>query len=197
MMPTGYTAGIADGKITTLEQYAMACARAFGALVKMRDDPFDAPIPEEMKVDNYYVTSAKEKNEAYEAFIALDQLGLESLHQKEIADAWEYFNKSKAEKKVQADRYAVMLVLAKNWKPPSDDFRTFKEFMVSQIEQSLHFDIYDSKPPENISFKDWLAAKREKMAYEVSYAFKALEEETGRVNKANKWIRALRESLKP
>lgn len=146
-MPTGYTVGIADGKITTFEQYAMTCARAFGALVMMRDDPFDAPIPEEIKVADYYVTNAKEKSEAYDAFIALDQDGLEALYQKESADAWTYYNKS--------------------------------------------------KPPENVTFKDWLAKNREKMAADVAYAYTSLQKEQTRIINANKWLRLLRESLKP
>ena len=46
-MPTGYTADIQDGKITTLREYALSCARAFGALIMMRDDPHDAPIADD------------------------------------------------------------------------------------------------------------------------------------------------------
>ena len=44
-MPTGYTAGILEGE--TFEQYALQCAKAFGALVMMRDEPSDAPIPDQ------------------------------------------------------------------------------------------------------------------------------------------------------
>jgi hypothetical protein len=54
-MPTGYTAPIADGM--TFEQYALGCARAFGALVTMRDEPSDAPIPEKLEPDTYYQRS--------------------------------------------------------------------------------------------------------------------------------------------
>lgn len=54
-MPTGYTAAIADG--IDFKTYALSCARAFGALVEMRDEPANAPIPEEFKPSSYYVTS--------------------------------------------------------------------------------------------------------------------------------------------
>ena len=39
-MPTGYTHGIIDGDITTFEQFAERCSRAF--LIHMRDDSSDA-----------------------------------------------------------------------------------------------------------------------------------------------------------
>lgn len=49
-MPTGYTADVQSGKVTDFAEYAMNCARAFGALVLMRDDPSDADIPERFEL---------------------------------------------------------------------------------------------------------------------------------------------------
>jgi len=37
-MPTGYTADLNDGKQVTFQEFTMKCARAFGALIEMRDD---------------------------------------------------------------------------------------------------------------------------------------------------------------
>lgn len=37
-MPTGYTASVQEGKVTEFRDFAMECARAFGALVMMRDE---------------------------------------------------------------------------------------------------------------------------------------------------------------
>jgi hypothetical protein len=48
-MPTGYTAAVADGTITEFPDFAMQCARAFGTLVLMRDEPQDAAIPEKFE----------------------------------------------------------------------------------------------------------------------------------------------------
>ena len=41
-MPTGYTHDIPAG--ITFRQFALNCARAFGANIAMRDDPADKPI---------------------------------------------------------------------------------------------------------------------------------------------------------
>lgn len=40
-MPTGYTAGILDNKITTFSEFALLCSRAFGATIHMREDDLD------------------------------------------------------------------------------------------------------------------------------------------------------------
>lgn len=45
-MPTGYTADVADGKITDFVEYALQCARAFGACIMLRDEPISSEIPE-------------------------------------------------------------------------------------------------------------------------------------------------------
>ena len=52
-MPTGYTAGILDGKITTFPQFAKQCMRAFGATIHMRDDDMDAEITPRTPSDYY------------------------------------------------------------------------------------------------------------------------------------------------
>ena len=41
-MPTGYTAEILNGEIKTFPEFAKKCARAFGAMIHMRDDSLDA-----------------------------------------------------------------------------------------------------------------------------------------------------------
>ena len=35
-MPTGYTAAVCSGEITEIKDFALSCARAFGALITMR-----------------------------------------------------------------------------------------------------------------------------------------------------------------
>lgn len=196
-MPTGYTAGIGDGKITTLEQYAWTCAQAFGALVSMRDDAHDAQIPEQLAVGQYYIDSAKESTEAFERFKSMSQDELEAENQKEMAEALAYYEKRIAENKALAKRYSSMLDDVLAWTPPTEDFVQFKDFMTEQILTSQRCDLYEVTPPVIVPFKEWLSSKQEKLARSASYSFKNLEEETARVSKRNKWISQLRESLKP
>jgi hypothetical protein len=53
-MPTGYTDGVQDGTVKTLKEYALICARAFGATITMRDAPLDIAIPEKFEQSEYY-----------------------------------------------------------------------------------------------------------------------------------------------
>ena len=57
-MPTGFTCDIKDG--ITFERFALNCARAFGALINMRDDSLDAEIPDEIKPSDHHVKALAE-----------------------------------------------------------------------------------------------------------------------------------------
>lgn len=59
-MPTGYTHGVQDGTVTEFRDFALICARAFGATILMRDDPMDAPIPDEFQSSTYHLDRLKE-----------------------------------------------------------------------------------------------------------------------------------------
>src|SRR6185437_5714856 len=76
-MPTGYTYPVTDGKITQFNDFAMSCARAFGALISMRDDPRDAPILDEIKPDTKY----------YDDRIAADTKRIDEIQAMTLADA--------------------------------------------------------------------------------------------------------------
>ena len=62
-MPTGYTHPVQEGKITELRDFALNCARAFGACVTMRDDPSDTPIPGKFEPSDYHIKALKEAKE--------------------------------------------------------------------------------------------------------------------------------------
>lgn len=71
-MATGYTCDVSDGKITTLRDFALRCARAFGALITMRDEPFDAPIPEKFEPHtDYHDKAIREAREQLEKLSAM------------------------------------------------------------------------------------------------------------------------------
>lgn len=46
-MPTGYTADLME-KGMEFKPFVLQCARAFGALITMRDDSLDAPSPKSL-----------------------------------------------------------------------------------------------------------------------------------------------------
>ncbi len=51
-MPTGYTCDIEKG--ITFKEYALGCARAFGAFVSLRDEDKDIELPDGFPLDSYH-----------------------------------------------------------------------------------------------------------------------------------------------
>lgn len=53
-MPSGYTSDIYHGKDVTFKEFALKCARNFGALMHMRDESLDTPIRLKNLEDSYH-----------------------------------------------------------------------------------------------------------------------------------------------
>src|SRR5690606_7429142 len=59
-MPTGYTSPIYEGEDISGEDFILSCARQFGGLIHMRDEPSDAPIRLRDMDTKYYDNKIKE-----------------------------------------------------------------------------------------------------------------------------------------
>ena len=196
-MPTGYTAAIEKG--ITFNQYAMSCARAFGACVLMRDEASDTPIPEDFKPSDWHkkeLTKAKRE--------------LAKLVKTNITEATELaLNEYEGEKKrvakaIEKDRklvanYNTMLEKVKAWQAPTPDHVEFKEFMASQIESSIEFDsmevYYYEHSPKLLSGEGWLIQKKEEAIRNLHYHTREHNAEIVRIDNRNSWIKSLRDSL--
>ena len=54
-MPTGYTAYIEDGDITTGKEFLKLCTRAFGVAIDQKDDPLSVPTKTKFEPSQYYI----------------------------------------------------------------------------------------------------------------------------------------------
>lgn len=196
MMPTGYTAAIKDG--ITFEQFVMRCSRAMGAMIMMRDDPMDAPIPERFEPSDYHAKAIKRAQEDLcwlrqmpdtEAEREAENDFLEELarHEQRIAEA------NDLRKKYHDMREKVLA-----WVPPSADHENFKAFMHKQITESIDFDCDTScdKRPEKLSASCWKAIRIAKAERDLAYHTEENAKEIERTESRNTWLRLLRESLK-
>lgn len=198
-MSSGYTADLYDGKEKTFAEFTLGCARAFGALITMRDEPSDAPIPDEFEPSEW-VREAVEKAKA-----ALDEAERRSI------DEWEDLEREDRDKTAKAiedaartgagirARYESMLAHVRGWEPPSADHQGLKDFMVKQLEESIRFDCSDlsdvwtvPSPRSPQSFRSTQLAARHSA---LERAEKSWAEELERVDGRNRWVRQLRESL--
>lgn len=66
-MPTGYTAFIEDGDITTSKEFLLLCLRNFGIAIDVRDEPLTVPTPTHFKpcvyAQNRYIAAIEHLKE--------------------------------------------------------------------------------------------------------------------------------------
>lgn len=200
-MPTGYTDGVMQGKITELKDFAALCARAFGACVMMRDEPLDTPIPEEFEPCTYHKDRLKQVQAELESFSNKSPEELMEDFEEYKASQKEFALRVIEEKNNYRTRYESMLEKVRAYTSPSVDHHKFKEFMVSQLVDSISFDCDTSyylgllEEVEKLDFKQWALDKQKSLLYDIQYHTKHDKEEEERTNSRNEWISKLRESL--
>jgi len=190
-MPTGYTAAVGEGKITTLRQFALQCARGMGACIMMRDDPWDAPIPERFEPNTGY----HDKGLAA-AQKLLDELPLltddECINRAdEDYDArFASYQKYEDERKAENGRYRDMLAAVRGWDTEAEGI---KDFMVDQLRISIRD--FSENPPKRLSGEEWRATVIASAIRDVNYHTEERVKEIQRTEGRNQWVAALRISL--
>lgn len=108
-MPTGYTHKVQEGTITEFKDFALSCARAFGALITMRDDPMDATIPDVIEPDGYYAECVAERKSEFERLqsMSVDQQTLAYIADKKHDE--DYRQQRIERNKSERQRYEAML----------------------------------------------------------------------------------------
>lgn len=84
-------------------------------------------------------------------------------------------------------------------KPPSSEHQGLKDFMISQLEESIRFDkmIDETFTKVNeVTGREWLQKQIALCLWDVEYHTENNLKEIARVGKRNLWIKQLRESLK-
>ena len=195
-MPTGYTADLYEGKEVTFEEFVMKCARAFGALITMRDEPLDAPIPEEFQPSDWHLKELEEARQRLAEIQSWDEEQAEQEAKKAYQEAVRRRNEVIARNIQIRQRYEKMLVQVQAWIPPTPDHRGLKNFMIDQLKKSIEFDCsYVPDEPEQLSGAEYKQQQIAKVQRDIEYHTKEYEEEVKRVQE-NEWLRALRESLR-
>jgi hypothetical protein len=196
-MPTGYTQILNDKPDTTFQEFALRCARAMGALVMMRDEPLDAPIPDDVSpVSTYYTEALQGARADYERYRAMRIDEAERLSVEEYEQAIVRHSSAVAENEAQRERYEAMLAQVRAWEPPTSDHQGFKDYMVKQLEESIQFDCgYTLPAPVQLEPQAWLQGKIAKAIRDIEYNEQYLREDEQRSRERNAWVKALRESL--
>lgn len=197
LMPSGYTAGVADGSITDFPTFAMRCARAFGALVTMRDDPVDAQIPDEIEPAPYYDERCARLEAELATLLALTPGEAEERARQEYEGDLRIDAECAAHKAAVRQRYEAMLAEVRAWTPPTEDHEGMKAFMLEQLTGSIDFDCHEfpREPRKLLSGEEWLRLTVASTRRMLADAREQANEEALRAKRRTEWLRALRGSL--
>lgn len=199
-MPTGYTAAVQDGKITSLREYAMACARAFGALISMRDCPSDAPIPDRLEPHTSYYDERIADAQARLAELprlTADECDVRS--EAEYRQALSRHTEANVERARQKSRYENMLAKVREWRAP-EELSGLKDFMTEQLTQSIDHDCSESyrpAPPVRLTGEAWREQALASASRDIAYSLPERQKEIDRTNDRQRWLDSLRGSLPP
>jgi hypothetical protein len=194
-MPTGYTAKVKDGNVS-FRDYALDCARAFGALVEMRDEPLGKRIPSKFKPSPYHSKQlSKARRELQTAQNMTDVRALE-LAERQYDEALQDYNTALRDVATTTERYVKMRAKAKAWKAPTSEHTELREFMISQLEQSIDFDCrVHSEIPKRMKPQEYRAMLIKQAERNLEYHTEKLQEEVERVQGRTEWVKQLRKSL--
>lgn len=195
-MPTGHTAKILKG--CTFEEFVWSCARSMGFMIHMKESPMDAPISINSAhfFDNeYYRTQVDKLTQELEVFLGFSDDDwkeyLENKYNEEINRRIE--NRKRKNKDKQT--YEAMLEKVVEWNVP-DGFDFLKEYLTSQIEDSISHDCFDSK------YDDPGAVERSSkeavlkgVKKDLKYNKEQLEKEQERHSERLTYIRTLNQSV--
>lgn len=199
-MPTGYTAPIYEGQDLSLSEYAQRCARAFGALMSLRDEPLSNSIPDKIESSTYYNDMLAKVQREYEEFLQNPPTiaFAEAEYDKLIAKEMEDMARQNAKAKELELRYRALLDKVNAWQPPTPEHTGLKSFMVRQLELSIEADCSIRDTPNNMPYKDdfindMVNGESLKLLLE-HYKDRVAKEDFNNKLK-NEWIKQLKDSL--
>ena len=196
-MPTGYTATLVE-KGQTFQDFIMGCARAFGALIDMRDDPHDAPIPDKFEPSEYHAKQIIDSREKLAMLKAMTDTAREAFGQAEKDAEINRLTEVVAGNIAENNRLDDMAAQVRAWNPPTDDHKGLKEFMLQQIRISKNEPDYYQNLAEDAEKKTAMAyyiAAVSECARNVKYHTEEHSKEVERVSGRTEWVRQLRASI--
>ena len=191
-MPSGYTSDIYNGKEVTFKDFALGCARAFGACVMQRDDPADEK-PKIMPEESYHTEELKKLKK----FEKPTKAQFDSYVKETIAD----YEKSIKEKNELKKRYSDMLEEVNNWQPPTKEHERLKAFMIEQLTESKQWDcggsFFESELTSlsAMTYEDYVTKKLAVYNGSIKYHKEYEAEDLDNIKQRNKWITDLYNSL--
>lgn len=198
-MPTGYTEPIKDGM--QFPEYALRCARQFGAMIRFRDESLGKPLPDEMEPILYHKEKALEVEKELDNIASMSDSDCEIAAMSEYNSAVKTYHRQIKEHEELELKYRAILEKAHQWNPPTEDHKGLKTFMVEQLRSSIDFDCDVQYYKQSLSKlapktgKQWRDYEDQRLLDSLKYHKESWDKELKVVARANRWLRKLRESV--
>ena len=203
-MPTGYTAGILDGKIKTFPEFAKTCMRAFGATIHMRDDDSDAEYTPRTPSD-YHTKEIEKTDKILKDAESMTDKEILAERKKELEESKKYHVKEIAKTKIDRQNLNSILEKAREYQPPTSEHTGIKDFMIQQITETIKYDgetnYHDEaleKIESELSCMDANRTRKDKIAKakkDLKYHADELTKDIERCEQSNKWVNEFIKSL--
>jgi len=188
----------------TFQEFTLTCAKAFGALIHMRDEPWDAPItlrPKTMSGNSYHVEAEAAARVELNELLAMDvneRLAYgERTRESSIKSAKESLDRITRSNATLDDMRASVLA----WTPPTADHQELKAFMLDQLAISSDkpdYYVRALKEAESTSAAKFYEDSVNGAQRSVAYHAKNIREDAEKAKTKtdpNAWIIALFKSL--
>lgn len=203
-MPTGYTAYIEDGDITTGKDFLKLCTRAFGVAIDQKDDPLSVPTKTKFKPSQHYIDAYNRACDALRDAKSISfneaKLRLSARHHKKVEDCKKCVEKYSDLR----NKYLKVRREVEAWTPPTPEHDGLKKFALEQIdmcipsEESIHEFINKSKEPlylSNETITEFIEDNIAQCKSNVAYYKKSMNAEYERVHEKQEWMDKFLKSL--
>lgn len=202
-MPTGYTAYIKDGKITSRKEFLKLCTRAFGIAIDLKEESLDVPTPSHFEPHPYYEKAYKDSLASREKAYSMT---LEEVKEDIISKYDD--NKGRAAKilegyKDEDKKYLKVREEVEKWIPPTPEHENLKKFCLEQIDMSLNTALYEwcekdinkELDTSDDTIKKCIDILRDNADKQVKRRYEKWQEELKRVEEKNLWMKQFLDSL--
>lgn len=200
-MPSYYTSDIYEGKNVSFQDFALKCARQFGAFVHMNEEDPDSTLTRHM-VSDYYKNNLRETENEFALFLKASREQREKMFEIEMEKELKHYKEKIKEEKELKEKYQALLEQAKAYKPPTKEFNNYKDYMLNQLNQAIKFDCSNERwylaqiaSVEAETFDIWEQEKMDLYNSKITYYKESYKKEMDSVYKKNQWIDLLYESL--
>lgn len=203
-MPTGYTAHIEDGEITTGKEFLRLCTRAFGIAIDVKDEPLSTPTPSSFEPSPFYKESydraLKKLEEVNKMTFDEAKIQMRADYEKRISDYKHYAERETA----MNEKYAKVRKEVEEWIPPTEEHEGLKKFALEQIDMCVtkqeYIDEYLEKSKEKFDGSDeavqnYINDIGDYYQRDAERSYKSWQEELERTHSKNEWMTKFLESL--